>query len=103
MIAAALLAAGSVGVAANLQEALNTLAPETAKAVSDVNLRNLYTEAVALSLDGTPIEEALRQVAEDFSEEDIVYTVEGGDLVVRTELSCRSLARRGSAVRIVDC
>lgn len=104
LIAAAVVLTGTYGAAGEVQEALDVLVPETARVVSDISLDQLYIEAYAMTIDGVPLEVAYQRVADAFTEEDIVYTVEEGTLVVRTNGVCRKLAvTDGLAVKTVDC
>ena len=104
--AIALLLVTPVAVVATDQarEMLNTWAPQAAEVTSDISLKSIYNEVFAMvNIEGVPMEEALRRVAQDFSQEDIVYTVEGGELTVRTDWSCRRLVTDGLAFKTVDC
>jgi hypothetical protein len=102
---ALLIAAPLTIVAAEeAEQLLYALAPEAATTVSDISLTSIYNEVFAMvNIHDVPIEEALHRVAEDFSEEGIVYSVEGGELTVRTDWSCRRLVTDGLAFKTVDC
>jgi hypothetical protein len=104
VIAAVVIVAGTYGAAGAVQEALDVLVPETARVVSDVSLKSMYTEAYAMHIQGVPMREALHLVAEGFSQEDgISYVVENGELVARTDWSCRRLVVGDFAATVQPC
>lgn len=84
--------------------ALQTLAPQAATTVSDINLRAINTQLFTLvNLEGLTQEEALSVVAEGFSQEGITYISENGTLKVETEWSCRRLIFTNVAAKTVNC
>lgn len=104
MIAALIAAASTTGAVYGATEMIDNLAPQAAQVSSDVNLKQAYTKIIELEgLQGYSREEAMQAVAEAFTNETVTFTVEGGNLVARTDWSCRSLVEGPVAVKIVDC
>jgi hypothetical protein len=104
LIAALMLMPLAYVAATEAEDILNTVAPQAATSVSDVSLKSIYGEVFAMvNIEGLTMDEALHRVAEDFTQEGIVYTVEGGELTARTDWSCRRLVVTDHAVVIEEC
>lgn len=98
------ISAGTVTAATQAQEVLDMLAPAAAEAVSDANLRTLYTEAYRMHMiEEIPFEEAFRTSAQGLQTPEIRYTVDGLTVTAETEWSCRKLVTEDTWVRISDC
>jgi K+-sensing histidine kinase KdpD len=94
----------TITAATQAEEVLDMLAPEAAVAVSDINLRTIYSQAQMMSmLEDVPLEEALAKVSQDLNRPEIRYTVSGSTVRVETDWSCRILVPEDVWLRISDC
>jgi len=101
----ALLATAGMYVAIdNAQQAVESVAPAAAEAVSNANLRTLYTEAYRMHmLEDVPFEQAFRTSAQGLETPEARYTVDGLTVRAETDWSCRLLVIEDTWVRITDC
>lgn len=85
-------------------EIMDNLAPTVAQVSSDTSLKTIYTKIVELEgLHGYTHEQALQEVATVFTNDTVIYTVEGKNLVARTDWSCRMLVIGPVAVTVTGC
>lgn len=104
LLASIVLALSATGAVVGATEMADNIAPTVATVTSDASLKAMYTKTVELEgMHGYTHEQALQEVAAAFTNETVIYSVEDGSLVARTDWSCRKLVIGPVAITVTDC